>query len=101
MCVYFAHQGWQIHGIDNNQSAFSCVLLETLVGIKSAYRKRLKGLFIRLMVGVIDGFRWAILGGESQIYLPGFALSMGLVAVIFVTGVQYFCKMERTFADVI
>ena len=56
---------------------------------------------INPMVGVIDGFRWAILGGESQIYLPGFALSMGLVAVSFVTGVQYFRKMERTFADVI
>ncbi len=53
------------------------------------------------MVGVIDGFRWAILGGESQIYWPGFALSMGLVVVIFVTGVQYFRKVERTFADVI
>ena len=53
------------------------------------------------MVGVIDGFRWAILGGESQIYWPGFALSMGLVLVMFVTGVRYFRKMERTFADVI
>ena len=56
---------------------------------------------INPMVGVIDGFRWAILGGESQIYLPGFALSLGLVMVIFVTGVRYFRKMERTFADVI
>ena len=56
---------------------------------------------INPMVGVIDGFRWAILGGESQIYLPGFALSMGLVGVIFVTGVRYFRRMERTFADVI
>jgi lipopolysaccharide transport system permease protein len=53
------------------------------------------------MVGVIDGFRWAILGGESHIYLPGFALSLGLVVVLFVTGVQYFRKMERKFADVI
>ena len=56
---------------------------------------------INPMVGVIDGFRWAILGGESHMYLPGFALSMGLVLVIFLTGVQYFRKMERTFADVI
>lgn len=56
---------------------------------------------INPMVGVIDGFRWAILGGESNIYLPGFALSMGLVFIIFLTGVRYFRKMERTFADVI
>jgi lipopolysaccharide transport system permease protein len=53
------------------------------------------------MVGVIDGFRWAILGEESNLYLPGFALSLGLVALLFVTGIWYFRKVERTFADVI
>lgn len=52
------------------------------------------------MVGVIDGFRWAILG-ESQLYLPGFILSMGLVTLVLGSGVWYFRKMERTFADVI
>jgi len=39
------------------------------------------------MVGVIDGFRWAILGGEAQLYWPGFVLSVGLVALVFVSGV--------------
>ena len=53
------------------------------------------------MVGVIDGFRWAILGGDFNLYLPGFTLSMGLVALLFVSGVWYFRKVERTFADVI
>jgi lipopolysaccharide transport system permease protein len=53
------------------------------------------------IVGVIDGFRWAILGGESTLYLPGFFLSLGLVFFLLVTGVWYFRKMERTFADVI
>ena len=53
------------------------------------------------MVGVIDGFRWAILGNESNIYVPGFCLSLGLVLFLFVTGIQHFRKMERTFADVI
>jgi lipopolysaccharide transport system permease protein len=53
------------------------------------------------MVGVIDGFRWAILGGESKLYLPGFALSLALVALLFASGVWYFRKVERTFADVI
>jgi lipopolysaccharide transport system permease protein len=53
------------------------------------------------MVGVIDGFRWAILGGEAHLYLPGFGLSLGLVALLFFSGVWYFRKMERTFADVI
>lgn len=53
------------------------------------------------MVGVIDGFRWAILGGESQIYWPGFALSVLLVFLILASGIWYFRRMERTFADVI
>ncbi|MFN6579298.1 MAG: ABC transporter permease [Aulosira sp. ZfuVER01] len=53
------------------------------------------------MVGVIDGFRWAIIGGNSKIYLPGFILSMGLVVFLLITGIWYFRKMERTFADVI
>lgn len=53
------------------------------------------------MVGVIDGFRWAILDGNTQIYLPGFLLSLSLVGVSLVSGIWYFRKMERTFADVI
>lgn len=53
------------------------------------------------MVSVIDGFRWAILGGESTIYLPGFLLSFGLVIVTFTSGIWYFRRMERIFADVI
>jgi lipopolysaccharide transport system permease protein len=51
------------------------------------------------MVGVIDGFRWAILGKESTLYLPSFLLSLLLVGVLLMTGIWYFRKMERTFAD--
>lgn len=53
------------------------------------------------MVGVIDGFRWSILGGESKLYWQGFSLSLGLVFLMLITGISYFRKMERTFADVI
>lgn len=53
------------------------------------------------MVGVIDGFRWAILGGESQLYLPGLVVSFFLAAGIFTGGFVFFRKTERTFADVI
>jgi lipopolysaccharide transport system permease protein len=53
------------------------------------------------MVGVIDGFRWAILGGDVRLYWPGFLLSLLLVAILLVTGILYFRHMERTFADVI
>src|SRR5438046_8069546 len=38
------------------------------------------------MVGVIDGFRWAILDGESQFFLPGFALSLAIVALLLIVG---------------
>jgi lipopolysaccharide transport system permease protein len=53
------------------------------------------------MVGVIDGFRWAILGGDAKIYWPGLLLSLTLVLFFFVTGIWYFRKTEKTFADVI
>lgn len=53
------------------------------------------------MVGVIDGFRWAILGTQYNIYLPGFLLSLFIVAFFLITGIWYFRKTERTFADVI
>ena len=53
------------------------------------------------MVGVIDGFRWAILGGDYRIYWPGFFLSLFLVALLLVTGVRYFRSTEKKFADVI
>jgi len=53
------------------------------------------------MVGVIDGFRWAILGGDSQIYLPGFILSCLFTVVVFIVGLSYFRKLEQTFADII
>jgi len=53
------------------------------------------------MVGVIDGFRWALLGKTAQIYWPGFALSIALAVGMFALGVWYFIKTERLLADVI
>jgi lipopolysaccharide transport system permease protein len=53
------------------------------------------------MVGVIDGFRWCLLGGASPIYWPGFATSLGVVAFFLWLGVRQFRKMERRFADLI
>jgi lipopolysaccharide transport system permease protein len=51
------------------------------------------------VVGVIDGFRWAILGGESRIYWPGFFLSCGVVIFFLWLGIHKFRKMERSFDD--
>lgn len=53
------------------------------------------------MVAVIDGFRWAIIGEQAQIYWPGFLTSCLLITLLLVTGVMYFRKTEKTFADVI
>ena len=53
------------------------------------------------MVGVIDGFRWCILGSNSQIYLPGFFLSLTIIAFFLWLGITRFRKMEKTFADII
>jgi len=53
------------------------------------------------LVGVIDGFRWAILGKGNGIFWPGFALSTVAVIVLLISGIYYFRQTERTFADVI
>ncbi|OQY75934.1 MAG: phosphate ABC transporter permease [Ignavibacteriales bacterium UTCHB2] len=52
------------------------------------------------MVGVIDGFRWAILG-ETNINWPAFALSIVITFLITAYAIRYFRKMEKSFADVI
>lgn len=57
--------------------------------------------FLNPMVGVIDGFRWSLLGDSAQLYWPGFALSVALVFLILISGVAFFRRTERTFADVI
>jgi len=53
------------------------------------------------MVGVIDGFRWAILGEGVSLYLPGFMVSVALAICLFSFGLFYFRSTERSFADVI
>jgi len=53
------------------------------------------------VVGVIDGFRWCILEGQSQIYLPGLALSFCVTFLFLWLGIARFRKMERSFADLI
>ena len=53
------------------------------------------------MVGIIEGFRWSILGGDSQIYVPGMLISIAIVILMLIFSVRYFRKMEKTFADII
>ena len=53
------------------------------------------------MVGVIDGFRWCILGRQSELFLPGLLASLAVTAFFLWFGVRQFRKMERSFADLI
>ena len=55
---------------------------------------------INPMVGVVEGFRWALLGTDVA---PGpiLAVSSAVAIALMVTGAFYFRRMERTFADVV
>ncbi len=52
------------------------------------------------MVGVIEGFRWAIIPGQA-IFWPSVAFSAVCAALLLLSGTWYFRRMERHFADVI
>lgn len=53
------------------------------------------------MVGVIDGFRWSISNGNAPFPQQSLVVSLITIAFLLVTGIWYFRKTERTFADVI
>jgi lipopolysaccharide transport system permease protein len=53
------------------------------------------------MVGVIDGFRWCVLSGQSPLYLPGLAASVCVGAFFLWFGLHRFRNMEKSFADLI
>jgi lipopolysaccharide transport system permease protein len=53
------------------------------------------------VVGVIDGFRWCVLGGESPIYVPGFLLSLAIATAVLWLGIVQFRRTERSFADLL
>jgi lipopolysaccharide transport system permease protein len=53
------------------------------------------------VVGIIDGFRWCVLGGESQLYVPGFLLSLAVIGAFLWLGIAQFRRTERSFADLL
>jgi len=57
--------------------------------------------FLNPIAGVIDGFRWCILGGEHELYLPGLAVSLITATIITLGGIWYFRATENEFADII
>jgi lipopolysaccharide transport system permease protein len=73
------------------------------VGFSSSVVPEQWRLFYSLnpMVGVIDGFRWCILSGQSPVYLPGLAASVVVAAFFLWFGIHRFRNTEKTFADLI
>lgn len=53
------------------------------------------------VVGVIDGFRWCLLGGDTVLYGPGFILSLGVAVLLMWIGITTFRATEKTFADLV
>lgn len=53
------------------------------------------------MVAVIDGFRWCLLRGHQELYLPTLFIGLGVAVFLLITGLWYFRRTERGFADMI
>jgi len=56
------------------------------------------------MTGVVEGFRWAILGSKYvENFNPGplFIVSISITLVVLISGIVFFRNTERTFADII
>lgn len=53
------------------------------------------------MVGVIEGFRWAILGKHSPLYFPSFLLSIAIIIFFLWLGIRQFRQMEKRISDLI
>lgn len=58
-------------------------------------------LALNPLTSMVEGFRWCLLGGRTDFYDRGLFLSLTVTAVILITGLWYFRKTERQFADVI
>lgn len=57
--------------------------------------------YLNPVVGAVDGFRWALLGTSHSLYVPGIISSVAIVILLCASGVWYFRRTERTFADII
>ncbi|MCF7970198.1 MAG: ABC transporter permease [Methylococcaceae bacterium] len=57
--------------------------------------------YLNPMVGVIDGFRWAISGGKTALNTTELGIAISIITLLCLVGVIHFRKTEKTFADVI
>lgn len=74
----------------------------TPVGFRTDVLPRWRDLLaLNPLSGVVDGMRWCLLGGRTSLHLPGLAISLVVAALLIATGIWYFRRVERQFADVI
>lgn len=74
----------------------------TPVGFRTDFLPNWRDLLaLNPLSGVVDGMRWCLLGGRTEIYLPGLSASVALGALLLATGIWYFRRTERQFVDII
>ncbi len=74
----------------------------TPVGYRTDFLPNWRDLLaLNPLAGVVDGVRWSLLAGRTDIYLPGLAMSVTTAVILMLTGVWYFRRTERQFADII
>ena len=74
----------------------------TPVGYRTDFLPNWRDLLaLNPLSGVVEGVRWCLLGGRTDIYLPGLGVSVAVAAILLSTGVWYFRRTERQFADII
>ncbi len=75
--------------------------LTPIVYASSMVPARFRALYsLNPLVGVVDGFRWAVLGQSAPDWNM-LAISSSVVLLLLVTGLYYFRRVEQTFADII
>ncbi len=74
----------------------------TPVGYRTDFLPNWRDLLaLNPLSAVVDGMRWCLLGGRTEIYLPGLAISIITAVLLLISGVWYFRRTERSFADII
>ncbi len=77
-------------------------LFVTPVGYRTDFLPNWRDLLaLNPLTGVVDGVRWCLLGGQTQLHLASVAVSAGMAVVLLVTGLWYFRRTEKAFADII
>ncbi len=74
----------------------------TPVGYRTDFLPHWRDLLaLNPLTGVVDGFRWCLLGADYSFYLPEFLVSSAVALVLVATGLWFFRRTERQFSDVI